>query len=29
MMNAPVDEWINCWNVVKKQYNEIEYVAVK
>jgi hypothetical protein len=27
--NAPVDEQIGCWNVIKKQYKEGEYVAVK
>ncbi len=29
VMNAPLDEWIGHWNVVKKQYKEVEYVAVK
>jgi hypothetical protein len=28
MTNAPVDNWIGCWNVIKKQYEEFEYVAV-
>jgi hypothetical protein len=27
--NAPVDELIGCWNVVKKQNKEVDYVAVK
>jgi hypothetical protein len=27
-MNAPVDEQIGCWNMVKKQYEEVECVAV-
>jgi hypothetical protein len=27
--NAPVDEQIGHWNVLKKQYKEVEYVAVK
>jgi hypothetical protein len=26
--NAPVEEWIKSWNVDKKQYTEVEYVAV-
>jgi hypothetical protein len=29
VMNAPVDERIGHWNVVKKQYKEVEYVPVK
>ncbi len=29
VMNAPVDEWIGSLNMVKKQYEEVEYVAVK
>jgi hypothetical protein len=28
-MNTPVDEQISCWNVLKKQYKEVECVAVK
>jgi hypothetical protein len=27
--NAPVDEWIVRWNVLKKQYKYVEGVAVK
>jgi hypothetical protein len=27
--NAPEDERIGCWNMVKKRYEEVEYVAVK
>jgi hypothetical protein len=27
--NAPVEEQIGGWNVYRKQYTEIEYVAVK
>ena len=29
MTNAPEDERIGCWNMVKKRYEEVEYVAVK
>ncbi len=29
MLNAPVEERIGGWNVYKKQYTEVEYVAVK
>jgi hypothetical protein len=29
VMNALVDEWIGSWNVVTKQYEEVEYIAVK
>jgi hypothetical protein len=29
MSNAPVEEQIEGWNVDKKQYTEVEYVAVK
>ena len=28
-MDAPVDERIELWNVLKKQYKEVESVAVK
>jgi hypothetical protein len=27
--NAPVDEQIGHWNLVKKQYKRVEYVTVK
>jgi hypothetical protein len=27
--NAPVEERIGCWNMVEKQYEEIECVALK
>jgi hypothetical protein len=27
--NTPVDGWIGHWNVVKKQYEGVEYIAVK
>jgi hypothetical protein len=27
--DAPVDEWIGHWNMIKKQNKEVEYVAVK
>jgi hypothetical protein len=29
MTNAPVDKQISCWNTVKRQYKEVECVAVK
>jgi hypothetical protein len=29
LMNAPVDERVGCWNVLKKQYTEVECVGVK
>jgi hypothetical protein len=29
LTHALVDEWIGCWNVLKKQYKEVESVAVK
>jgi hypothetical protein len=29
LTNAPVDEQIGHWNMVKRQYEEIEFVAVK
>jgi hypothetical protein len=29
VMDAPVDERIDCWNLLKKQYEEVECVAVK
>jgi hypothetical protein len=29
VMNAPVDERFGGWNMVKKQYEEVECVAVK
>jgi hypothetical protein len=29
MTNAPADEQIGCWNMVEKQYEEVECVAVK
>jgi hypothetical protein len=29
VMNAPVDKQIGHWNMIKKQYEEVEYVAVK
>jgi hypothetical protein len=29
MSNAPVEEWIGGWNVDKKRYIEVEYVAAK
>jgi hypothetical protein len=28
-MNASVEEWIGGWNVGKKQYIKVEYVAVE
>jgi hypothetical protein len=27
--NASVEEWIGGWNVDKKRYTEVEYVAIK
>jgi hypothetical protein len=27
--DAPVDEWVGHWNTAKKQYEVVEYVAVK
>jgi hypothetical protein len=27
--DASVEEWIGGWNIAKKQYTEVEYVAVK
>jgi hypothetical protein len=27
--DAPVDEQIGCWNMVRKQYEEVECVAVE
>jgi hypothetical protein len=29
LTDAPVDECIGCWNMIKKHYKEVEYVAVK
>jgi hypothetical protein len=29
LTNAPVDERIGRWNVIKKQFKEVEYVSVK
>jgi hypothetical protein len=29
LSNAPVEKQIGGWNVGKKQYTEVEYVAVK
>jgi hypothetical protein len=29
LTNAPVGERIGCWNVVEKQYEEVECIAVK
>jgi hypothetical protein len=29
VMNAPVDEQIGGWNVVEKQYEKVECVALK
>jgi hypothetical protein len=29
VMDAPVDERIGHWNVIRKQYKEVEYVTVK
>jgi hypothetical protein len=28
-MDAPVDERIGRWNVIKKQYDKVDYVDVK